>query len=209
MDWKRLAFLTGAVFAVLAAIAAVLVNEYSYLPSSAEVQALFTDNATRLQVAGYIGALSAAFLLWFAGRQSSALRRYEGGSGHLSSVALGSGVAAGAMIGLAFALLIAGAARGGSDGGIDAGGATTLYDIYGNIFGVALPMAFAVFIGAVTVVTTKVGMWPAWLTWISVLLVIGSLSPLGWFFVGIDLLWFVVISIGTYVRSEPSTSPPA
>lgn len=205
MDWKRLAFLTGGVFAVLAVVAAVLVNEYRYLPSSAEIQALFTDNPARLQAAGYVGALAAAFLLWFAGRQSSALRRYEGGSGHFSSVALVAGTAAGAMVALAFTILIGGAARGGADGGIDASTATALYDIYANIFGVALPIAFGVFIAAVTVVTTKAKMWPAWLTWISVLLVIGSLSPLGWFFVGIDLLWFVVVSIGTYVKSEPST----
>lgn len=205
---ERLAPLTGAVFAVLAVLAAVLVNNYSYLPPEREIQTFFIDNSTTVQVAGYLGALSAAFLIWFAGRVRSGLRPIEGGTGRLSAVAFGGGAVAGGLIAVAFAILIAGAARGGAEAGINGATAAAIYDIYGSIVGLAVPMTFGVFIGATTLVAIREKMWPAWLAWASAIIAVGSLSPLSYVFVGFDVLWVLVFSIGLYV-TQPAVDTTA
>ncbi len=205
---ERLAPLSGVVFVVLFLAGALLVNNYDYLPPGSEVQRFFTDNATRLQVAGYVGLVSAAFLIWFAGSVRHSLRPSEGGTGRLSAVAFGGGVAAGALVALAFSVLLVAASRGGSDAGISVDGAAVFYDLYGTAGGSALPVAMAVLIGATAVVVFRTKVWPSWLAWTGAVLALGSLSPIAYIFIGVDLLWILVVSILLYARGRPATFPP-
>jgi hypothetical protein len=193
------------VFAVLVVVAAVLVNNYDYLPPADELKAFFTDDSTTLQVAGYLGALSALFLIWFAGSVRSSLRPAEGGTGRLSAVAFGGGAVAGGLVALAYSILITGAARGGADGGIGSDAAATIYDGYSTIFSVAVPMALGVLIGAAAIVALRTKVWPAWLAWVSAFVAIGSISPVSWIFIGMDVLWILVVAIWLFVK-QPATT---
>ncbi len=198
--WERLAPLSGVAFVALAVAAALLVNNYDYLPTAGELQEFFTDNATTLQIAGYLGTLSAFFLAWFAGSVRSSLRPAEGGTGRLSAIAFGGGVAAAAIVALAFTILIVGGARGGADGGIGLDTAVTIFDLYGSIFGLAVPVALGVMIGAAAVVAFRTKAWPVWLAWVSAILAVGSISPVAWIFIGIDLLWILVVAIWLFTK---------
>ncbi len=197
---ERLAPLTGVVFVFLMVAGALLVNNYTYLPPPSDLAEFFGDNATRLQIAAYLGAPAGAFLIWFAGSVRQSLRPFEGGNGRLSAVAFGGGAAAGVLVAASFSILGVAAARGGSSSGISAEAAGVLYDVYGSLGGQALPVTLAVLIGAGAVVSFRTGAWPRWLAWVSALLAVGSLSPVAYIFVGIDLLWVVVVSILLYLR---------
>ncbi len=203
---EQLGPLTGVGFVGLVLAAAVLVDNYDYLPPAAELQAFFTDNATRLQIAGYLGVVSAALLAWFAGSIRTDLRPAEGGLGRLSAVAFGGGVASAALVAIAFSVMAVGAGRGAA-GGIGPDAAVVMFDFYGSILGLALPVTLAVLIGAAAVVAFRTKVWPGWLAWASAVLAIGSLSPISYIFIGVDLLWIAVVSVLLYTRGLRSVAP--
>lgn len=195
---ERIAPLSGTAFFLLALGAALLVNNYDYLPSAGDLRSFFADAATRLQTAGYLGAASGVFLIWFSGSVRQSLRLGEGGTGRLSAVAFGGGAVGGGLVALAFSMLQAAAARGGTSAGIGADAAALIYDVYGAVIGMALPVALAAMIGAAAVVAFRSRVWPGWLAWVSAILAVGSISPLAYIFVGIDLLWILYVSIWLY-----------
>ena len=207
---EQVAPLSGAAFFLLAISAAVLVNNYDYLPAAEELRSFFADGSTRIQVAGYLGAASGVFLIWFAGSVRDDLRPAEGRTGRLSAVAFGGGAVGGGLVALAFGVMQVGGGRGGTDAGIAAEAATVIYDVYGSVIGVALPIALAALIGASAVVAFRTRAWPTWLAWVSAILAVGSISPIAYIFIGIDFFWILYVSIWLYTkeRGEPSPTPP-
>ncbi len=205
---ERIAPLSGVAFVVLAVGAALLVDNYTYLPPAGELQSFFGEGPIRIQGAGYIGAVSGVFLIWFAGSVRHSLRPAEGGTGRLSAVAFGGGAVGGGLVALAFSVLMVGGARGGTDAGIGEEAATVIYDVYGSVTGVALPVALAALIGAAGVVALRTRVWPTWLAWISVILALGSISPIAYIFIGIDFLWIFLVSIWlfTSMGREPDST---
>jgi hypothetical protein len=204
---EQIAPLSGVAFFVLFLGAALLVNNYSYLPSGGELQSFFTDAAFRIQIAGYIGSVSGVLLIWFAGSVRSSLRPAEGGTGRLSAVAFGGGAVGGGLVAIAFSVLQVGGARGGNVAGIGVETATIIYDVYGAVVGVALPVALAALIGAAAVVAFRTRTWPSWLAWISAILAVGSISPVAYIFIGIDLLWILYVGIWLFITERKATAP--
>lgn len=199
---ERIAPLSGAAFFLLVLGAALLVNNYDYLPPAEDLQSFFTDGSTRIQIAGYLGVASGVFLIWFAGSVRHSLRPVEGGTGRLSAVAFGGGAVGGGLTAVAFSVLMVGGARGGTDASIGPDAATVIYDIYGSVIGVALPIALAALIGAAAVVAFRARAWPIWLAWTSAILAVGSISPVAYIFIGIDLLWILYISVWLFARQR-------
>jgi hypothetical protein len=183
--------------------AGLLVNNYTDLAPSEELQAFFTEGATRIRVAGYLGVLSAVFLIWFAGSVRHSLRRAEGDTGRLSAVAFGGGAVGGGLVAVAFSILAAEAGRTGRYGEIGPDAATLTYDLYGTILGVALPLTLAALIGAAAVVAFRTKAWPTWLAWTSAIVAIGSISPISYVFITLDVLWILTVSIWLYAK-EPT-----
>lgn len=204
---EQVAPLSGAVFFLLALGAALLVNNYEYLPPASDLQSFFTDSSGRLQVAGYLGAASGVFLIWFAGSVRSSLRPVEGGTGRLAAVAFGGGAIGGGLVAFAFSVLQVGGARGGNAAGIGPDAAMVVNDVYGSVIGVALPVALAAMIGAAAVVAFRTRAWPTWLAWVSAILALGSISPVAYIFVGIDFLWILYVSIWLFMMERRETSP--
>ena len=199
--WVRLAPLSGVVYAVLAAAGTVLIANFSFLPPAEEIKAFYEDNSARIELGIYLSMPAMFFYFWFVGIVRDRLRIAEGGTGQLSAIALGGGVVAGALMLASYSMTGAGAARGGDGAGIGAEVASGLYDAAAFLFG-AGSVGFAVLIGATAIVSFRRAVLPRWLACISVLLVVGLVSPVSYIFVGLVLLWIVVVSIVLYLQGR-------
>ena len=60
---ERLAPLTGVIALVLFSIGAALLGIYEYLPSADRLREIMSDNAANVFAGGYIGSISAFFLI--------------------------------------------------------------------------------------------------------------------------------------------------
>lgn len=198
---EKLASLSGAgsVFALIAG--AGLLGVYDYLPSSSSLVEIFSANSNKIILVGYLGLFSAALLMWFAGSLYTALSSVEGNKGRLSTIAFGGGVAASIAIGFGFSAVLAMGARAGSSHGLDASMAVSLYDLYGTLLGQMAAFAFAVLIGATGAVSLRTGMYPTWFGWASVIITLGLITPLGYFFLAFVLLWLMGVSVTLYRRT--------
>jgi hypothetical protein len=204
--WALAAPLTGVVFVVLFAAGTVVINEYEFQPPAEEVKAIFEDGSSRIGWGSLIGVWSAAFLLWFAGSVRSSLRRVEGGTGRLSAVAFGGGIAAAGLLTVAYSALGAGASRGGDVDGIAAETATAFLDLSQWMFG-GVAMGFAVLIGATAVVSFRTGFLARWLVWSSAVIAVGLLTPYSFLVLGLVVPWVLIISILLYQRGRAEATP--
>jgi hypothetical protein len=202
---ERLAPLTGALTAVLILAGAVTGVSLDYLPSADRAVEIYSDNPIRVVIDGYLGLLSAVTLIWFSGSVYSALREREGGTGRLSMVAFGGGVASAMAIGGAYTVKVAAATRAGAAGGLSPIAAVTSYDLYGAILGNLAAFTFAAFIGATAIISLRTAMFPRWSGWASAVLALGLLSPFGYLFVAFAMVWLVGMSISLYRRGAASS----
>jgi hypothetical protein len=206
---ERLAPLTGLVSVVLIILGAVVISNYDYLPPAEKVADFLNSNPTRVSTGAYLASISAFFLIWFAGSVRSTLREREGGTGRLSMVAFGGGVAAAAAMGTSFTAILSAGLRAGAPGGITPIGAVTMFDFWGQAAGQMFAISLAVFIGATAVVSIRTAMFPAWFGWVSALVAFGLLTPVAYIVLALAVVWLLVVSIWLYFRGaskgEPST----
>ena len=207
--FERLAPLTGAVSAVLLVAGGVMIGNYTYLPPADEVVDFFTNSATRIAVGSYLGMLSAFFLLWFAGSIRTALGEQAGDKGRLSAIAFGGGVASAVVVASGNIAILYAAQRAGTSDGISAAGAVTLLDLGSGLFGNVLPITLAAMVGAIAIVSLRMGTFPAWFGWVSGVLALAMLSPYGWAAITFGLVWVLVVSVWLYVRGASSAVPSA
>lgn len=206
---ERLAPLSGLVFVALLIAGTVLINNYEFLPPSDELKSFYEDNATSVRTGHYLVMASAVFLIWFAGSLRSTLRTAEGGTGRLSAVAFGGGVAAGVVLLIANGAGLTAAVRGGADGGIPAEMATALFDLTGVLMGNALPMGYAVLLGAAAVVSFRTGVFARWLSWVTAVVAVLLLIPeINFVVVGVAVLWVLAMSVVLYRSGTTTASGP-
>jgi hypothetical protein len=206
---ERLAPLTGLVSVVLLIIGAVVISNYDYLPSAEKVANFLNGDPTRVSTGAYIASISAFFFIWFAGSVRSALIKQEGGTGRLSTVAFGGGVAAAAALGISFTAIISAGLRASAPGGISPIGAVTMFDFWGQIMGQMFAICLAVLIGATAVVSLRTGFFPAWFGWVSGLVAFGLLTPFAYFILAFAVVWLLVVSIWLYIRGASKGEPSA
>jgi len=207
---ERAAPLTGVVYFVLLVAGTLVINNYEWLPPSDEIKSFYEDNSTAVRIGGYLVLLSVAFFLWFLGSVRARLRVAEGAAGRLSAVAFGGGVAVGVTMIVGMGATVAGAARASADGGIGVDTATGLFDLAAVLMGTALPIGFAVLLGATAVVSFRTGVFARWLTWATAVVAVGLLIPeINFAITGLAAIWVVVVSILLYTsgRSTPPQEP--
>jgi hypothetical protein len=93
---ERWAPIAGILFVVLMVVGSMLVGDVPNADASRqEIAAYFGDGDTHTRniIGAYLWVLGALAFLWFLTRLRSDLRRAEGGTGALSSLAFGAGVA--------------------------------------------------------------------------------------------------------------------
>lgn len=197
---ERLAPLTGVVSVVLFLVGAVVISNYDFLPPAEKVADYLNSNPTRVYVGAYLASISGFFLIWFAGSVYSALREREGGTGRLSMIAFGGGVASAVALGIAFTSILSAGLRAGAPGGITPVGAVTMFDFWGQIAGQMFAISLAVFIGATAVLSIRTDVFPAWFGWVSVLVAFGLLTPVAYFILAFAVVWLLVVSIWLYLK---------
>lgn len=196
---ERMAPLTGVVFVGLVVAGTVLINNYEFLPPGEELKSFYEDNSGTARLGHFLLMVSSAFLIWFAGSVRSTLRTAEGGTGRLSAVAFGGGVLAAATILIAHGAGMAAAVRGLSDGGIPTETAITLFDLSGVLMGNAVPIGFAVLLGASAVVSLRTGVFARWLSWVAAVVAVGLLIPeINFAIIGVAVLWVLIMSFVIY-----------
>jgi hypothetical protein len=206
---ERLAPLSGLVSVVLVVFGAIVISNYDYLPAAEKVAEFLNSNPTRVSTGAYISSISAFFLIWFSGSVRSALIEREGGTGRLSTVAFGGGVAAAAAMGTSFTAILSAGLRAGAPGGISPIGAVTMFDFWGQVMGQMFAISLAVLIGATAVISIRTGVFPTWFGWVSALVAIGLLTPFAYFILFFAVVWLLVVSIWLYIkgRSEEDATP--
>lgn len=205
---ERLAPLSGLASVVLVIFGAVVISNYDYLPPAEKVANFINGNSTQVITGAYIALISAFFLIWFASSVRSALLPHEGGTGRLSMIAFGGGVAAAVALGISFTAVLSAGLRAGAPGGISPVGAVTMFDLWGQLMGQMFSSGLAVLIGATAVVSIRTDVFPTWFGWVSVLIVIGLLTPAAYFVLLFAMIWLLVVSIWLYIRGGSTGEPP-
>lgn len=204
---EQLAPLSGVVSVLLFLIGAVVISNYDYLPPAEKVADYLNSNPSRVYTGAYLASISAFFLIWFAGSVRSALHEREGGTGRLSLIAFGGGVASAVALGIAFTSILSAGLRAGAPGGITPIGAVTMFDFWGQIAGQMFAISLAVMIGATAVLSIRTDVFPAWFGWVSALVAFGLLTPFAYFLLAFAVIWLIVVSIWLYFRGASDTEP--
>jgi hypothetical protein len=198
---EKLAPLSGVVAVVLMIIGAALIGALVWLPSADRAVEIFSDNPIRVSAGGFAGLISAIFLIWFAGSVYSALREQEGGTGRLSLVAFGGGVASAIVLAAGFSFIMVAGARAEAGGGISPVEAVTMYDLFSSVFAGMFSITMVVFIEATAVVSMRNEVFPSWFGWASALIAFGLLLLfIGYIVLAPALVWMLVVSIWLYRR---------
>lgn len=206
---ERLAPLTGLVAVILLLVGTVLIGLYDFLPPADKIANHLNANPGRAATGGYLGTISAFFLIWFAGSVRAVLRQQEGENGWVSEVAFGGGIAGGVIAILLFTSIGSTALRAGAEGGITPIGAITQYDFWSQLGGLAYPVTMAVFIGATAVVSLRTSLFPNWFGWASALIALGLLTPFSYIIISLAMIWVFVVSIWLYARGRTAVRQSA
>ncbi len=209
--FERWAPLSGVLAAVLTLAGSANAAAVEYLPAAEKAAEIYSENPMRVMAEGYLGLLAVVCLIWFAGSLYADLREREHGTGRLSAISFGGGVATALALGVGHTIKVVAAGRAGASAGIDPIAAVTAFDLYGAFLGNLSAFTFAVFIGASALVWARSGLSRRWTNWATAVLVIGLISPVGYFFVLFALAWMMFVSIWLYRRAAaaPAASPAA
>ena len=200
-EWVRLAPLAGIVYLALFIVGVGLSFNTSFLPAGPEILEFYEDNSSRVMTSGYLFSVSAFFLMVFVGSVWASLRDAEGGSSVFSIVALGGGISGSTLAVTQGALMLITGERAGAEVGL-APNSAALYDISAALLGNAYPITLAALIGGFGVVSAMTKAYPRWLTWSSLVLAVGLLSPVNWVLFFLAYVWIAVVSVLLYRRAR-------
>jgi hypothetical protein len=201
--WDRFASLAGVGFVVLYFAGFGLIGEVrgTSTPSAAEIGDLYSADPSRTMAGAYLSLLSLVFLLVFVGSLRSTLRLAEGASGRLAATASSGGVVVVAVLAVGFAVTVGAAMRADSVEGLSPDVGLVFYHTYQATL-VATAVGFAVLIGSTAVVAFRTKKIPGWLAWTSAIISFGLITPIGFFFVYLALLWVFIVSVWLYVNAR-------
>lgn len=194
--------MAGVIFAILFVTAALVIDNYEFMPPAGEVAGFYQDDSARIMTGAYLGLLSTVFLILFCGSVYSALRERGAGAASLSlsMAAFGGGVFAAVFIAVGFVATIAGAERALLRGPIDPDAAAALFDLSslsssGSAFG------FALLLGGFAMRGLRAG-FSRWLIWSSGAIAVGLLSPVNYIVLGLLLLWVPLVAVLLFRRGD-------
>jgi hypothetical protein len=202
--WHSLAPLTGVLFVIFAVAAFIVGGDTPDLDDSPqEVLDFYRDNDSEQQFAAALLAWASLAFLFFLGVLRSVLQAAEGGVSRLSAVAFGGGLimAVGMLSFAGFTFALGDA----SDDGLTPQAAQALHVLNTDFF-----FPVAVGLGALMIATgiilIRSGALPAWLGWITLLIGVAAITPIGFFAFLLFGLWTLVVSVMLW---RLSAAPPA
>jgi hypothetical protein len=175
---ERLAPLSAFFVTGFIAVAFILGGETpSTGDSAAKVVNFYSDNKDQVFISSVLVTLGGISLVWFAASLRAHIRRREGDPGRLAALPLAAAILIAVGITI-FAGIEASAADAVDD--IPASGMQTLNALDNNMFFTLAGGSLLMF-ASLAVAILRFGVFPRWLGWVSVILAIASLTPLGFF----------------------------
>jgi hypothetical protein len=203
---ERYAPLTGVIFVVLV-IAAVIVGGETPMADDpiGEVVDYWDDNKDQAIVSAIIAAISAVFMLWFAGVWRAVLAAAEGAPARLASTAFAGLIVAavGWLMLIAFTFVAA-----DTVGDVAPEVTQALSALQADLF-FPLAVGFSVFLLASGLAMVRGAMLPTWPGWIALALGVLAVTPAGFFAVIAGLAWIAAISVMLFMRGERPAMPGA
>ena len=207
---ERWAPIGGIVFVVLMVVGSIFVGDLPDADASEQEIADYladSDNHTRNIVGAYLWVLGALMFLWFLIRLRSDLRRAEGGTGALSNLAFGAGVAftavwmasAAAFASVAYAVALRDAPVADPD-------LVRVLPPMGRLMLLWAGFAGLLLLLAAAAVILRTGVLPRWLAWLAVIAAIALLFDLIYGTIFPFWTWVLIASIVMLVRREEAAT---
>ena len=205
---ERYAPLAGVVFFVILVVAVIVGG--SDTPdnddSTAKVVAWWARHDSDQIAASILAVYAMGALVWFAASVRSAIARVEGGTGRLATLSFVGSVFVG--IGLLVSATF-GFAAADTVGDVPATVTQTL-SVLNNDSWFPIPLGIALMVGAAGIAALRYGWLPKWAGWLSLVIAVVAVTPVGFFGVMAGVLWVLVVSIVLFRReSAAAVSTPA
>jgi preprotein translocase subunit YajC len=221
VKWEQYGAAAGIVFVVLVVVGSLIPGAPpSPDDSLREIEEYFVDHTGAIKAGAFLTGLATVAFLWFLGSLWSTLRRSED-TRRLATIATGGGIV-GLITAITSIALNATVALA-----IDSTGATAsvnpkfIYLLSGTIAGMG-NFGIAVLVGATAVAALRTGVFPAGLTWASVVLAVGwlvaglivasdatAIFTIGFVAFLLWLIWVLVVSFFMIRPQEPASAAPS
>ncbi|MEA2377536.1 MAG: hypothetical protein QOK00_61 [Thermoleophilaceae bacterium] len=194
---QRFAPLSGIVFVVLIVLAIVIGGETpDNNDSQRAIVDFWRDNDTAQMWSSIIGVWGTVFFVWFAASFYSTLRRAEDGPARLSAICF-----AGAIIGAVGLLSSLSLSFATADAVDDVPGSVTqTLTVLSNGFFFPIAGGYALFFLGAGVLALRTRTLPVWLGWVTLVLGIALVTPVGFFALIVGMVWILVVSVMLYRR---------
>jgi hypothetical protein len=204
---ERWAPIGGIVFVVLMVVGSILVGDLPDADASEQEIADYladSDNHTRNIIGAYLWVVGALFFLWFLTRLRSDLRKAEGGTGALSNLAFGAGVAFAAvwMVSAAVLASVAYAIELGDAPVSDPDLVRVLAPTGGLLLLLGGGFAGLLVLLAASLTSFRTGVFPRWLAWLGIVAAIVLLFDVIYGNIFPFWVWVFIASIVMLMRRE-------
>jgi len=210
-NWARWSPVAGIVFVVLWIITFVITgNSPDSSDSDAKIVSYYADSGHRARdIAALFLVLAASlFFLWFLASLRARLVQAEGGSAGLAAAAFGAGLVWAV---LTFAAVVSFAAPSFARSDTDKfqldPNTFRLLNDFGYVLWFGGTTIAAVTVVATAIVSSRTGLLPKWLTWLSFAVAATLLVAFLFFPILIFLGWVLVVSIVLMWKAEPVSAP--
>jgi hypothetical protein len=208
---ERWAPIGGIVFVVLMVVGSIFVGDLPSADDSDQEIADYladSDNHTRNIIGAYLWVVGALFFLWFLTGLRSDLRKAEGGTGVLSNLAFGAGVAFAAvwMVSAAALASVAYAIELGDAPVSDPDLVRVLAPLGGLLLLLGGGFAGLLVLLAAALAIFRTGVFPRWLAWLGIVAAIVLLFDVIYGNIFPFWVWVFVASIVMVRRREATTA---
>lgn len=205
--WERWATLSGVLAVPFWVVGVALISTKVKGSKGPEILANYHKHSDGTLVAGLLWSIGILLFIWFLGSLRSRYLVAEGGTGRLTALAYGGGIAA-ATIGMLIPVADEVGALNKND--FDASGAAVLHHFSDGFF-VAAEYTLPVFFFASAILALRYAALPKWLGWFSVLIgIVLLIGPIGWAaFIFATPIWVLIVSVWLFMRTPAGAPPPA
>ena len=205
--WERWATLSGALAVPFWVASVALISTKVKGSKGPEILTHYQQHSDGILAAGLLWAIGTLLFIWFLGSLRSRYLAAEGGTGRLTALAYGGGIAAAT---IAMLIPVADEVGALNKDDIDASGASVLHHFSDGFF-VAAEYTLPVFFFASAILVLRYAALPKWLGWFSILIgIVLLIGPSVWAaFIFATPLCVLIVSVWLYLRTPAAAPTPA
>jgi hypothetical protein len=174
--------------------------------STAKVVHYWTTHDSKQIASSIVAAVAVIFLIWFASSLREALKLAQGGNGRLPNITFAGAVifAAGLLVAVSLTFAVADTA-----GDVPPQVTQSLFVMSDDMW-LWFPVSSFLLFAPSALVILRTGLLPAWFGWVTAIMAIALITPVGFFVFFVSLLWIVVVSVILFRRQAgPPVARPA